>query len=157
MSLLRVAASLGGRDVFSHCTPLPRKLLGLIWQRQMKRDGKQHVEMKTKDGMKDAARRSFAPRFQRLAWSFLASFPSIVCSACRAPGDDFWPPQPSSPKHIHIFKDLHKIHSEVREGLAQQGHIFTVLLHITMSPSFIFASVFNGNFTLTPDKTNVQL
>lgn len=74
LSFLRVAASFGGRDVFSHSaplcpptpphhTPLPRKLHGLIWQRQMKADGNQHVKNKTKRRMKDDETSS--------CWSFL--------------------------------------------------------------------------------------
>lgn len=44
-------------------SPLPRKLHGLIWQRQMKPDGNQHVKNKTKHRMKDDETSS--------CWSFL--------------------------------------------------------------------------------------
>lgn len=136
LSFLRVAASFRGRDVFSHSALpqpprphphppllLPRTLHGLIWQREMRQDGNQHARNKTESRIKEgetASCRSSAP-------SFLASFASILSAACRAPGDDCWPPQPSSPKHIYILKDLHKIHKIEGEPFRAVPYLFPLL------------------------------
>lgn len=108
---------------------LPRTLHGLIWQREMRQDGNQRARNKTESRIKEgetASCRSSAPRFRRLAPTFLASFASIVSVACRAPGDDCWPPQPSSPKHIYILKDLHKIHKIEGEPFRALPYLFSL-------------------------------